>query len=163
MVKSAEKNFHEGFRAEDVAPPPPRSTGIVFAVVALIIAILFRNTDVVFWGGLAVSAGFALSAWLVPERLGPLNRAWFKFALLLNRIMSPVIMFVLFGRGHRALRTCDAAVSRSPAPEAPCGHVELLDSAQPTAADRPQPTVLVVTPHCGISPEKTLPDGIALA
>ena len=31
-----------------------------------------------------------------PDSLGPLNRAWMKFAELLNRIVSPVVLAVMF-------------------------------------------------------------------
>jgi hypothetical protein len=33
---------------------------------------------------------------LNPQALGPLNRAWFKFGLVLSSIMTPVIMGFLF-------------------------------------------------------------------
>lgn len=90
-------NFHETYIAtDDVEPPKPRATGIVFAVVALIVAVLFRNTWAVFVPALGLSAAFGLMAWLRPSLLGGLNRIWFQFSLLLHRIMSPVIMFLLF-------------------------------------------------------------------
>jgi uncharacterized membrane protein len=90
------RNFHEGFREEAVEAPKPAATGYVFAAVALIVAILFRNTPEVLWTALTVAAAFAVTARFKPDWLGPLNRLWFQFALLLNRVMSPVIMFVMF-------------------------------------------------------------------
>lgn len=48
------------------------------------------------WGLLAVAGLFLSAAILFPQHLAPLNRAWFKFGLFLNRIVSPVIMGGLF-------------------------------------------------------------------
>ena len=37
------RNFHEVYRPEAVNPPSARSTGLVFAGVAVIVAIIWRN------------------------------------------------------------------------------------------------------------------------
>jgi hypothetical protein len=34
--------------------------------------------------------------WFVPESLTPLNRAWMKFAEVLNRVVSPVVLGAMF-------------------------------------------------------------------
>jgi hypothetical protein len=39
---------------------------------------------------------FIAAAALYPSILKPLNRVWFKFGLLLHRIVNPVIMGLLF-------------------------------------------------------------------
>ena len=44
----------------------------------------------------AASAATLATAFLAPAWLAPLNRAWFKLALLLNRVVSPVVMFVIY-------------------------------------------------------------------
>ena len=90
--------LHETYQAEAVPPPSARSTGFVFAGATLIGAILLRNSTPSLVPALlgAASAGFALTAWRAPERLERLNIAWFRLALLLNRIVSPVVMLVLF-------------------------------------------------------------------
>lgn len=90
------ENFHETYQDGHVDPPSPAATGYVFAVVAAIAAVLFRDTAWVLWPALACAVGFAVAARFCPQRLGPLNRAWFRFALMLNRIMSPVMMGVIF-------------------------------------------------------------------
>jgi hypothetical protein len=90
------KNFHEHY-VEGLPPPPPaRSTGIVFAVVSAIVAWFFRGTAPVLWTALAASGTFLLLALTAPNVLQPLNLVWFRFALLLNKIVSPVVMLVLF-------------------------------------------------------------------
>lgn len=83
--------------AHELPPlPSERSTGVVFAVVAAIVAAVFRNEPVVLAAALAAALGFAGLAAAAPHWLAPLNRAWFALALLLNRIVSPIIMGVLF-------------------------------------------------------------------
>jgi len=44
----------------------------------------------------AVAAGFALVALLAPRLLRPLNQAWFRFGMLLHRVVSPLVMGLLF-------------------------------------------------------------------
>jgi len=90
------KNFHEQFEGEVVEPPSERSTGFVFAGVSLIAAVLWRDDPAVLTGLIALAGGFVVSSLARPSLLRPLNLAWFRLSLVLNRIMSPVILFVLF-------------------------------------------------------------------
>ena len=74
-----------------------RSFGIVFAVVFAIIGLwpfLFGGT--VRWWSLAIAAAFLAGAVIRPGVLAPLNRLWTRFGLLLNRIVSPLVMGLLF-------------------------------------------------------------------
>jgi hypothetical protein len=48
------------------------------------------------WGLVVFGAVLATFALAAPERLTPLNKAWFKLGLLLNRIVNPVIMGLMF-------------------------------------------------------------------
>ena len=89
-------NFHEQFVADAAALPSDRSTGLVFATVALIVAVLWRSDLIIALCAAGVSAGFSATSLLAPSVLRPLNMLWFRFALLLNRIVSPIVMFVLF-------------------------------------------------------------------
>jgi predicted membrane metal-binding protein len=74
-----------------------RSFGIVFAVVFAVIGLLpFLFGGAVRWWSFAVAIGFVTVAAIRPELLAPLNRLWFKFGLLLNRIVSPLVMGLLF-------------------------------------------------------------------
>ena len=90
------KNFHESFREEKLELPSDRSTGLVFAAVGVIVALIWRANPTVLWSGLGAAAGFAAVSLAWPALLRPLNIVWMRFAVLLNRIMSPVIMLVLF-------------------------------------------------------------------
>jgi len=89
-------NFHEHFRDTEVIPPSERATGIVFACVALLVAAFSYATPTVAGPALAVSAAFALTSWLRPAFLAPLNRAWFRLSLLLNRVVNPVVMLLIY-------------------------------------------------------------------
>ena len=90
------RNFHEEYRHEDVPPPSERSTGFVFACVALIIGAFFYDDLMVLALCWAVAAVLALVSWRVPKLLGPLNRIWFRFSLLLHRIVNPVVMLLMY-------------------------------------------------------------------
>ena len=89
---------HESYeRREDVKGSSDRSFGIVFAVVFAVIGLF----PLVFGGGvrlwsLAVGAGFLVIALAAPSLLAPLNRLWLRFGLLLHRIVSPIVLGVMF-------------------------------------------------------------------
>jgi predicted membrane metal-binding protein len=83
-----------------IATSSDRSFGNVFAVVFAIIGlwpVLFGDTARgARWWSLAIAAAFLAVALIRPEVLAPLNRLWTKFGLLLNRIVSPLVMGLLF-------------------------------------------------------------------
>ncbi len=89
-------NFHEELRHEDVTPPSERATGIVFVFVTAIFAALWRDNLAVAvpFAGLSVALG--VMSWRCPRLLGPLNILWFRFGLLLHKIVNPVVMMALF-------------------------------------------------------------------
>ena len=74
-----------------------RSFGIVFCVVFAIVGLfpLWGGGEPRIWA-LLVSGAFLAIGFLAPWLLRPLNRLWFLFGLLLNRIVSPVVMGILF-------------------------------------------------------------------
>jgi hypothetical protein len=89
---------HESYqRHEDVQGSSNRALGLVFAVVFLIIAVfpLFFGGHVRTWP-LAVCGGFAVVALLWPRLLAPLNRFWTRLGLILHRIVSPIILGIMF-------------------------------------------------------------------
>ena len=90
------KNFHEHFQEAALTPPPARSTGLVFTGFAVVVAILFRQNPAVLWTALGLAGLLAGLSFGAPHLLQPLNLVWFRFALLLNKVMSPIIMLVLF-------------------------------------------------------------------
>ena len=90
------KNFHESFAGAEVKPPSERATGLVFAAVAVIVAVVWRNSSNVLWWALGITATLALVSLIAPALLKPLNTLWFKFGLLLHRVVNPIVMFAVF-------------------------------------------------------------------
>jgi hypothetical protein len=95
---SSKGNFHESYNpgAGDVKPPSPRSTGIVFTVVALLVALLLRHNETYALIAIGVAVLLLLVSFVAPALLQPLNIVWFKFGLLLHRIVNPIVMFLMF-------------------------------------------------------------------
>ena len=81
----------------DVKMGSERSFGIVFAVVFGIIALwpLKNGGDIRLWASI-VSGAFLLIAFLMPKLLKPMNFVWFKFGLLLHKIVSPITMGLIY-------------------------------------------------------------------
>ena len=74
-----------------------RSFGFVMAAVFALVALWpLVGDDEARWWSLGVSAAFAGLAVLRAHWLRPLNQLWFRFGLLLQKIVSPVILGVLF-------------------------------------------------------------------
>ena len=74
-----------------------RSFGIVFFIVFLIIAIypLLNDGNIKKWS-IIISFIFLILGLINSRVLTPLNKIWFKFGLLLGKIVSPFIMGVIF-------------------------------------------------------------------
>ena len=82
---------------EDIKISSNRSFGIVFFVVFLIVAIypLIKNGDLRLWP-LIISIIFLILGLINSKLLTPLNKLWFKFGIFLGRLMSPIIMGIIF-------------------------------------------------------------------
>ena len=74
-----------------------RSFGIVFFVVFLLIALypLLKDSDLRIWS-LLISFIFLALGLSNSNLLTPLNKLWFKFGLFLGKIISPLIMGLIF-------------------------------------------------------------------
>ena len=74
-----------------------KSFGIVFFVVFLLISFypLLNNESVRLWS-LVFSFIFLVLGVLNSNILTPLNKLWFKFGILLGKIISPIIMGIIF-------------------------------------------------------------------
>jgi len=75
-----------------------RSFGVVFAVVFAVLGSWWAYQGNVDWGYSFLSVGvvFALIALIIPSVLHPLNVIWFRFGLLLHKIVSPLILGLIF-------------------------------------------------------------------
>lgn len=89
-------SLHEQFERPEAPLPGDRSTGLVFAGVALVIAYVWRTDPTVLTVALATAFALVAISFLSPSILRPLNIVWMRFALLLSRIMNPIVMLILF-------------------------------------------------------------------
>ena len=82
---------------DDVKIGSNRSFGIVFFIVFLLISIypLINDESIRYWP-LIISFIFLILGFLNSKILTPLNKIWFKFGLLLGRVISPIIMGIIF-------------------------------------------------------------------
>ena len=82
---------------DDIKISSNKSFGIVFFVVFLLIAIypLTNGGDIRIWSGI-ISFIFLVLGLLNSSILTPLNKIWFKFGIILGKIISPVIMAIIF-------------------------------------------------------------------
>lgn len=121
---------------KDFPLPSNRSFGTLFVVVFALLA------GLAWWHGKAtapwlagVSGLFAIVTLLVPKWLTPLNKAWMGLALILNKIVSPIVLGILYygmltppGRRH-------APHGQGPdAPQARSRSENLLDHARPAGS-----------------------------
>lgn len=97
-ANSAEAGLHESFdREEKVTGSSDRGFGFVFAGFFALVAIVRWWKGQAGPGWFAAAAGAMLIlALLRPASLAPLNRLWTKLALLISKVMNPVIMGILF-------------------------------------------------------------------
>ena len=82
---------------DDIKISSNRSFGIVFFVVFLLIALypLINNEEIRIWS-LIISLIFLILGLINSRILTPLNKLWFKFGILLGKIVSPIIMGIIF-------------------------------------------------------------------
>lgn len=89
---------HEDLRRDEtVETSSDRFFGLLFFAVFLIIALwpLLKGRPV-YPVPLGIALTFLAVALIVPRWLAPLNRLWMKFGELLHRIVSPVILGIMF-------------------------------------------------------------------
>ena len=82
---------------DDVKLSSNRSFGIVFFIVFLLIALypLTYSQDIRIWS-VIISIIFLVLGLFNSKILTPLNKLWFKFGIFLGKIISPIIMGIIF-------------------------------------------------------------------
>ena len=82
---------------KDIKIGSNRSFGLVFFVVFLLISIypFLKDGNIRLWS-LIISFIFLVLGLLNSNLLSPLNKLWFRFGLLLGKIISPIIMGIIF-------------------------------------------------------------------
>ena len=81
----------------DVKIGSNKSFGIVFFIVFLLISLypLTNHENIRIWS-LIISLIFLILGLLNSKILNPFNKLWFKFGMILGRIISPIIMIIIF-------------------------------------------------------------------
>ncbi len=94
MVQATHEDFS---REEPVAGSSDRSFGLVMAAVSALIASYNLWLDGGIWPwAVGVSLILLIAATTYPSILGPLNRYWLKFGLLIHKVVNPLIMGLIF-------------------------------------------------------------------
>ena len=82
---------------EKIKLPSNRNFGIVFSIVFLIIAIwpILNQNEIRIWS-MIISLIFLILGLINSKFLSPLNKAWFKFGLILGSVIAPVVMGIVY-------------------------------------------------------------------
>ena len=74
-----------------------KSFGIVFTIVFLLFALypITNSKDINLWA-LIIAAILLMLSFIKPKALSFLNILWHKFGLMLGRITSPILMFLIY-------------------------------------------------------------------
>ena len=97
-IRAQERQTHERLGRDDTpAGGSDRGFGIVFAILFMVIGLfpLLGGGPPRGWS-LAVAGAFLAVALVRAHWLAPLNRAWTRFGLLLQRIVNPLVMAVIY-------------------------------------------------------------------
>ena len=82
---------------DDLKISSNRSFGIVFFIVFILIAFypLINQGEIRIWSVL-ISLLFLILGIINSKILTPLNKVWFKFGIFLGKIISPIVMGLIF-------------------------------------------------------------------
>ena len=82
---------------DDIKISSNRNFGIVFFIIFLLVAVypILKGNDIRIWS-LLISFAFLILGLINSKLLTPLNKLWFKFGLLLGKIITPLIMGFIF-------------------------------------------------------------------
>jgi hypothetical protein len=91
-------SFHEDFeRPRTVETSSNRSFGFVFTAFFAFVGFWpLVHSQPVRWWAAALAVVFLVLALVAPGLLKPLNKAWAAFGLLLHKIVTPIIMALMF-------------------------------------------------------------------
>ncbi|MBT3916404.1 MAG: hypothetical protein HN731_04795 [Rhodospirillaceae bacterium] len=89
---------HENLsRKDNVKSGSNKYFGLVFAVVFTVVGLwpLLSDQSPRLWS-LGIALALVIISFATPQLLKPFNRVWFLFGLLLHKIVSPIIMGLIF-------------------------------------------------------------------
>jgi hypothetical protein len=96
----AKGSLHEDVRHDDeLIVGSDRKFGAVFVTVFAIVGLfplLTRDPPEVRGWALVISGGFLAFTLIAPKLLHPLNVLWMKLALVMSKVVSPIVLGVLF-------------------------------------------------------------------
>ena len=77
--------------------PSNRNFGYVFCLVFLLISVwpILDNGQIRIWSSIITILFFILGS-INSNLLTPLNKLWFKFGIFLGKIISPIVMMIIF-------------------------------------------------------------------
>ena len=77
--------------------PSNRNFGYVFCLVFLLISVwpMLDNGQIRIWSSIITILFFILGT-INSNLLTPLNKLWFKFGIFLGKIISPIVMMIIF-------------------------------------------------------------------
>lgn len=90
--------LHENLESRAASGPgSERGFAVVFTVVLVLVGLwpMVSGGPVRTWA-LLVAVALLLAGLTAPGILAPLNRLWFRFGMALGRIVSPIVMGILF-------------------------------------------------------------------
>ncbi len=96
--KSLTQNLHERLeRKEELKGSSNRSFGFIFAVFFVLVGTLpvLHHHAYRPWALILAVAIFAV-ALVIPNILAPLNKLWMQLGLLLSKVMTPIIVGIMF-------------------------------------------------------------------
>jgi hypothetical protein len=78
--------------------PSNKTFGLFFSVVFITLAAYFYWKTWITFAFIALIIAFTFLAFtfFAPQILSPLNRLWYRFGLLLGKIVSPIVLGILF-------------------------------------------------------------------
>ena len=81
----------------EIKLPTNRNFGLVFFIIFLFISLypLLKNENIRYWS-LTISLTFLILGIINSKLLTPLNKAWIKFGIFLGKIMTPIVMGLIF-------------------------------------------------------------------
>jgi Saxitoxin biosynthesis operon protein SxtJ len=91
--------YHEKVISHDDREPPSlKSFGLTFVVVFALIGLspmVLHHLGPRYWA-LAVSSAFLVVTFVAPNLLKPLNQLWFRFGMVLHKIINPLVLGLMF-------------------------------------------------------------------
>jgi hypothetical protein len=89
------QSTHESFERDASRMGSDRSFGFVFFVAFAIIGFLWRESWAQ-WAWYTASLMVLMVALVAPSLMRPFNKAWHMLGLMMGRVMTPIVMAILF-------------------------------------------------------------------